>query len=346
MKMEVTTPSEVTLLVYLIWRIWDRYNQSTRRRRFWVRSIFSARRQQSQYYHLLQEMRLHDEESHFRYTRMSRRSFDDLLHKVEPHLARRRYTSSARPSISSAERLALTLRYLATGDSQTSISFNFRVGRSTVCNIVYETCWKVLHIDYVQFPSTTQDWIGISKQFWRKWNFPNCLGAIDGKHILIQAPSNSGSLFYNYKGTYSIVLLAVCDANYRFIAFDIGEAGKESDSGIFSNSLLGQYLESQSLLLPQPASVPDVPGIILPYVFVGDEGFPLRKDLMRPFPGKNLPNKEAIFNYRLSRARRIIENTFGILSARFRIFRQPINSNPDRVVAYAKLRLHFTITFE
>ena len=127
MKMEVTTPSEVTLLVYLIWRIWDR-------------------RQQSQYYHLLQEMRLHDEESHFRYTRMSRRSFDDLLRKVEPHLARRRYTSSARPSISSAERLALTLRYLATGDSQTSISFNFRVGRSTVCNIVYETCcilWKV-----------------------------------------------------------------------------------------------------------------------------------------------------------------------------------------------------------
>ena len=118
------------------------------------------------------------------YTRMLK-SFDDLLHKVEPYLTRRRYTSSARPSISSAERLLLTLRYLATGDIN---FFNFRVRRSTVCNIVYETCcvvWKVLHMEYVQFPSI-QHKIGISQQFWRKWNFPNCLGAIDGKHILMR----------------------------------------------------------------------------------------------------------------------------------------------------------------
>ena len=163
---------ELALLVSLIWRIWCRYKKP-RRRRFWVRSILSVRRQQSQYYHLLQETRLHDEESHFRYIRMSRRSFDDLLHKVELYLTRRRYTSSVRLSISSGERLALTLRYLATGDSQTLIFFNFRVGRSTVCNIIYETCcvlWKVLHMECVQFP--TQDWIGISQQFWRKWNFP------------------------------------------------------------------------------------------------------------------------------------------------------------------------------
>ena len=51
-----------------------------------MRSILSARRQQSQYYYLLQEMRLHDVESHFRYIRI--RSFDDLLHKVEPYLTR------------------------------------------------------------------------------------------------------------------------------------------------------------------------------------------------------------------------------------------------------------------
>ena len=113
----------------------------------------------------------------------------------------------------------------------------------------------------------------------------------------------------------------------------------ESNSGIFSNSLLGQYLESQFLPLPQPASVPDVPDVILPYVFIGDEGFPLCKDLMRPFPGENLPNHEAIFNYRLSRARRIIENTFGILAAKFRIFTCPLNADPDRVVAYTKATL-------
>ena len=217
-KLNKMEAMKLALLVGLIWRIWCWYKRP-RKRRFWVRSILSACRQQSQYYHLLHEMRLHDEESHFRYTRMSR-SFDDLLHKVKPYLTCRRYTSSVRPSISSSERLALT-QIFATGDSQTSISFNFRVGRSTVCNTVYETCcvlWKVLHMEYVQFSSTTQDWIGISQQFWRKWNFPNCLGNT--------ISSNSESLYYNYKGTYSIVLLAVCDANYRFITFDIGEAGK------------------------------------------------------------------------------------------------------------------------
>ena len=141
---------------------------------------------------------------------------------------------------------------------------------------------------------------------------------------------------YNYKGTFSIVLLAVCDGNYRFTMVDIGEVGKESDGGVFSNSAFGQSLDSNSIDFPQPISLPDRPDMIAPYVFVGDEGLPLRKDLMRPFPAANLTEKQAIFNYRLSRARRIIENTFGILAARFRIFRRPILATPDHVISYVK----------
>ena len=153
------------------------------------------------------------------------------------------------------------------------------------------------------------------------WFSSSSSGAIDGKHIVIQAPSNSRSLYYNYKGMYSVLLLAVYDANYRFITFDIGEAGKESH--IFK-LITGPV--SRITIITTSSGVPDVTDVILLYVFIGDEGFPLLKDVMQPFPGKNLPDDEAIFNYCLSRARRIIENTFSILTARFRIFRCPINA--------------------
>lgn len=80
---------------------------------------------------------------------------------------------------------------------------------------------------------TKQQFTAISKEFNEKWNFPNVLGCLDGKHVRVRCPNRSGSLFYNYKDYFSIVLMALVDANCKFIAVDIGSFGREGDAGDF-----------------------------------------------------------------------------------------------------------------
>ncbi|KAJ8964114.1 hypothetical protein NQ314_005110 [Rhamnusium bicolor] len=74
-------------------------------------------------------------------------------------------------------------------------------------------------------PNTAADWLNIAIDFEKRWNLPNILRALDGKHIAFSAPKTAGSVFYNYKGTHSIVLLALVDANYNFRYIDVGTNG-------------------------------------------------------------------------------------------------------------------------
>lgn len=258
---------------------------------------------------------------------MTPQRFEHLLSLVAPLISKK--STKLRSSISAAERLTLTLRYLASGDSQQSQAFNFRIGRSTVSMIIRETCdaiWSQLREMYLPTPTNPEEWKKISEEFSTLWHFPHCIGAGDGKHVVIECPKNSGSNYFNYKGTFSIVLLAYGDANYCFTAVDVGQYGRSNDSGAFANSAFGKALESNGLNVPAAEHVQGC-AEKLPYVTVVDEGLPLKPYQMRPYPGKNLTEDRAIFNYRLSRARRIIENIFGILAARWRIFRRPIRAD-------------------
>ena len=83
---------------------------------------------------------------------------------------------------------------------------------------------------------TEEQWKQIADRFWSKWQFPNCLGAIDGKHVIIQALPNSGTIFYNYKGSFSIVLMALASADYSFVMVDVGVFSSQSDGGIFKKN--------------------------------------------------------------------------------------------------------------
>lgn len=88
----------------------------------------------------------------------------------------------------------------------------------------------------LQFPKTEEEWRIIAREFEQKWNFPHCLGAIDGKHVEIVPPSNSGSFYYNYKHRHSMVLLAIVNAKYRLLLVDFGTNGRVSDGGVLLNT--------------------------------------------------------------------------------------------------------------
>ena len=230
--------------------------------------------------------------------------------------------------------LFIFFRFLATGDSYGTLAHSYRVGIETVSVIIEETCQAIssnLMSIYMKKPTET-DWMCISQRFNDRWNFPNCLGAIDGKHVVIQAPPNSGSYFFNYKGTYSVVLMAVVDADYRFRLIQVGDFGGTSNGGIYSRSAIGKKMEANSMNVPTDTYLPGSRHLgKVPYVLVGDAAFPLKKYLMRPYPGKKLPRNQRIYNYRQSRARRMVECCFGILSNRFRIYHRTINMLPRKV---------------
>lgn len=211
-----------------------------------------------------------------------------------------------------------------------SLHYEFLLGRSTVAEIIEETCkgiWKCLISECLE-PPTVEDWEEIANNFEKRSNFPNCVGALDGKHIRIINPWNSGSEFFCHKQFFSIVLMAVVDSDYCFRVIDVGGYGHECDSNIFKGTQFGKTLYNGTLNLPQARPLPNEPkNDPLPFVFLADEGFGLDTNLMKPYPRKGLTYEKKVFNYRLSRGRRIVECAFGILANKWRIFHRAIDVN-------------------
>ena len=139
----------------------------------------------------------------------------------------------------------------------------------------------------MQVPNTQQESEAITKAFEDKWQFPNCIGAMDGKHIALRAPANSGSTYYNYKLFQSIILMAMLDANYRVILFDVGVNGRNSDAGVFASSKMASALEYNTLHIPPPRALPGRHTAV-PHTLVGDEAFPLKCHIMKPYPARGL----------------------------------------------------------
>uniref|UniRef100_A0A8C5LZE5 DDE Tnp4 domain-containing protein n=1 Tax=Leptobrachium leishanense TaxID=445787 RepID=A0A8C5LZE5_9ANUR len=228
-------------------------------------------------------------------------------------------------------------RYLASGCSLQDLHYNFKIGRSTAGKIVRKVCqtiWDAMKEKCIPTP-TEESWAEIAEGFRDRANFPNCLGAVYGKHIRIVKPLKSGSLYLNYKDFFSIDLLAVADANYHFAYMDVGSYSKDSDSTLFLNSTLWDQIQSRTLNIPRLTPLPGS-DMTVPYAFVGDEAFGLSTHLLRPYSGTHPTVKKRIFNYRLSRARRYVECSFVILSNKWCIFYRPLDVNVEFSVDIVK----------
>ncbi|XP_018371358.1 PREDICTED: uncharacterized protein LOC108766517 [Trachymyrmex cornetzi] len=248
------------------------------------------------YTNLVKELKQTDHEEFFSLFQMWPEHFDILvdLIQLQPYLIKR----SIRTPLPTELRLAVTLSYLAQGDSIRSKHLEYRLGNSTVYKIIHETCqalWFALS-PIVLKSKNRFDWEQISNEFMIKWQFPNCIGATDGRHMRIQAPPNIGSSFYNYKQFFSIILLATCDTNYKFTWIDVGQYGSMSDGGVWTNTEFAQDLQSTFVDLPTPKPLPGI-DIPFPYMFVGDEAFPLTTYLMRPYSCKTREYVDREENY-------------------------------------------------
>ncbi|XP_040209420.1 protein ALP1-like [Rana temporaria] len=267
---------------------------------------------------------------------MAPSSFDVLLEFVRDDIQRQ--DTHLRFAVSPEQRLVVTLRFLASGESFSSLHYQFRLGKSTISTLVPQTCeaiWRNLQRQYLPEP-TTAIWNEAAEGYWKHANFPNCVGALDGKHVRIRKPSASGSLFYNYKKYFSIILMAICDASYKFLAVDIGAYGQNNDSRVFKESNLGKALYAGTFQIPGPKPLPGIDGPALPHVIVADEAFQMAENLLKPYSGRRLNGQRRVFNYRLTRARRYVECAFGILTNKWRILTTSIQVKAESVDSVIK----------
>lgn len=301
--------------------------RESRKRRYWVHPLLSERYVDGAFYTIFKKLCEHNDKF-FNYFRMSIDTFHYLLDKLTHNLQKQ--NTQMRLCVPPKEMLAITLRYLASGNTFMDLHYSYRLGVSTISKIVRDVCcslWNMLKDEYLPTP-TAGKWKEIADGFARNAQFPHCIGAIDGKHVRVQKFPGSGSRNLYYKHYFSIVLMAIADSDYRFVYVDIGAFGKDCDASVFKETVFSKLLEKNLLHIPHSAPLIST-NCNLPFVLVGDEAFALSHNLLRPYGGHSLDIKKRIFNYRLCRARRYIKCTFGILENKWRIFHRPINVSQE-----------------
>ncbi|XP_017482455.1 PREDICTED: uncharacterized protein LOC108371411 isoform X2 [Rhagoletis zephyria] len=278
---------EELALIYLAVNNKIKQNKTSMKRRKWIHEINRDRKENGEFSTLMSQLRK-DHIRFYKYFRMTIECFDEVLSIIKNEI--QKADTHLRECIGPEERLAIALRYLATGDSFITIGHSFRVGFR-----------------------------------------------IDGKHVTIKCPKKTGSNYWCYLHKFSVVLMAIVGPDYKFLCVDVGGFGRNSDGGIFEASNMGKKFEENLMNVPLPKNLPNQ-SQPCQCVLIGDEAFGLKPYLMRPFPYKQSKHdlRKEKYNYRLCRARRVVENAFGILAQKFRIFFRPIETKISTTILTIK----------
>ena len=208
---------------HIVRRNQRRARRGQRKRCAWTRGWVRRRREFGIYDQLMVELRREDPKAFKNFLRIPPDMFDEIFARIEHRLTKQhtRYREPLEPGL----KLAVTLRHLASGAKYTDLQYSWRIPNNSISIFVKEVCKAICDEfmdEVMKPPSTEAEWQAIADGFLTRWNFPNCLGALDGKHVGVKCPANSGSLYYNYKGFYSVILMALVDSDYKFIWADLG----------------------------------------------------------------------------------------------------------------------------
>ncbi|XP_077299877.1 uncharacterized protein LOC143922195 [Arctopsyche grandis] len=269
---------------------------------------------------------------------MSSLDFDDLVNKIGPIISRQ--DTILRLAISVKERLLVTLRFLATGDSYNSMMQLFNISKQAISAMIPEVCaalaMKLQH--EIKLPTKEEQWQDIASEFYSRWKFPHCAGVVDGRHITLQTSRHCVSENFDKK----IVIFGLVNANYQFMYFNVEFQSRISEDEAFNSTNFNKNLMDRTLNLPDPTTLIGREKLV-PYVFLGNSAFTRIPNLLKPYFGaQEKGSPKSVFNYRLSRVQRVSENVFGIISAKFGVFQKTLLLEHEKIkkIVCACIYLH------
>ena len=253
--------------------------------------------------------------------RVSRETFLLILDAIRGDIEKENVSEAPVPP---DMRLGICLYRLGRVDYYHTIAELAGLGEATVCNIVRDvskTSVERLLERYVEdnFPRDEEQLIVKMEEMEQEWQFPYAYAAIDGCHIPIKCPAGgleSSKEFHNFKNFYSIVLIAMIDAKYKFVWASAGWPGNSHDAIIFQATDLYKKLSEDRVL---PYIVYEEKGTKCHPMILCDSAFSFKSWLMKPYTNAVLTAQQRYFNYRLSRARMVSERAYGKFKGRWRV---------------------------